>query len=203
MLSPELKNRAAQSHCQWLLSVYYLRDANLLLITKLEEQLTGQVYPPLETIAWQDALRNVSSGLISRDGKPMSTGAYWGEDLILKNSHLKIRTPCHSLTFVEVLEIRRPEFFQILEAFPDQHRAVRKQSVKLCLARGIVHLARCSREKCPLPWMKGGKVFSLALNEQDKEEVEAVVEIDEVLCAIDMATEALSKALVSSVSPLA
>lgn len=89
LLSPSLKQRAVLSQCQWLLRVPYLREANVLFIGKLQALLKGQVYPPHEIIQWEDALCQVSCGIVSRGGHIMTTGTFWGIDTILWNPALK------------------------------------------------------------------------------------------------------------------
>jgi len=117
LLSPSLKQRAVLSQCQWLLRVPYLREANVLFIGKLQALLKGQVYPPHEIIQWEDALCQVSCGIVSRGGHIMTTGTFWGIDTILWNPALKNREPCNTLTYVEVLTLRRRDFFETLLLF--------------------------------------------------------------------------------------
>ena len=67
-MSPALKGKAVHRRSAWLFNVSYLKDANILLITKIEAELVGQIYPPLEQVEWQDSLTTVSQGLAARSG---------------------------------------------------------------------------------------------------------------------------------------
>ena len=109
----------------WLFNVCYLKDANILLITKIESQLSGQIYPPLEQVEWEDSLTTVSQGLAARRGKIYRKGCYWGEDFILASPNLKNRRPVNTLTYVELLSLPRDRFFALLQDFPEQYYVVR------------------------------------------------------------------------------
>ena len=68
-MSPAPRGKAVHRRSAWLFNVCYLKDANILLITKIESQLSGQIYPPLEQVEWEDSLTTVSQGLAARRGK--------------------------------------------------------------------------------------------------------------------------------------
>ena len=124
-MSPALRGKAVHRRSAWLFNVCYLKDANILLITKIESQLSGQIYPPLEQVEWEDSLTTVSQGLAARRGKIYRKGCYWGEDFILASPNLKNRRPVNTLTYVELLSLPRDRFFALLQDFPEQYYVVR------------------------------------------------------------------------------
>lgn len=145
-MSPALKGRAVSRRSAWLFNVPYLADANILLIAKIEAELCGQIYPPLEQVEWQDALTTVSQGLAARCGKIYRKGCFWGEDFILTSPNLKVRRPANTLTYVELLTLNRLAFFALLVDFPEQTTVVRKVTRRYLLWGGVRFIARLVRE---------------------------------------------------------
>ncbi|KAH8077579.1 voltage-gated potassium channel [Aureococcus anophagefferens] len=130
---------AVHRRSAWLFNVCYLKDANILLITKIESQLSGQIYPPLEQVEWEDSLTTVSQGLAARRGKIYRKGCYWGEDFILASPNLKNRRPVNTLTYVELLSLPRDRFFALLQDFPEQYAR------RFLLYGGIRYIASLAR----------------------------------------------------------
>ncbi|KAH8059425.1 voltage-gated potassium channel [Aureococcus anophagefferens] len=138
-LAPALRGKAVHRRSAWLFNVCYLKDANILLITKIESQLSGQIYPPLEQVEWEDSLTTVSQGLAARRGKIYRKGCYWGEDFILASPNLKNRRPVNTLTYVELLSLPRDRFFALLQDFPEQYAR------RFLLYGGIRYIASLAR----------------------------------------------------------
>ncbi|KAH8066842.1 voltage-gated potassium channel [Aureococcus anophagefferens] len=136
---PALRGKAVHRRSAWLFNVCYLKDANILLITKIESQLSGQIYPPLEQVEWEDSLTTVSQGLAARRGKIYRKGCYWGEDFILASPNLKNRRPVNTLTYVELLSLPRDRFFALLQDFPEQYAR------RFLLYGGIRYIASLAR----------------------------------------------------------
>ena len=146
MLSPMLRARAAESRCEWLFNVVYLRNASVQLVVLLEAQLDGQVYPPEEKIHWQDSLCNLGSGTAARGGRILAAGASWGLDFILEDVDLKDRSPVHTLTYVEVLNLSRDSFYDVLEHFPEERAHVKKRTLLIAIT-AIVRVQKALAEK--------------------------------------------------------
>ena len=152
LLSPMLKMRAVKKQCEWLRCIPYLRTAQLQLIAQIEGRLCGQVFPPTEEITWSDTLRYLGSGIVSRAGHVMRVGSFWGTDFVMLNPELKNRTVVNPLTYVEILDLPRRDFFDLLKPFPEERRAVRRAQIHFCFVRGIMFVARARMRGEPLPW---------------------------------------------------
>lgn len=139
LLPPSLRMQAVKGKCDWLLRISYFKNSSPRMLTEIEARLKGHVFPPAEQIMWRDAIRHLSSGMASRDGRVMCTGAFWGEDCVLHNKALKITSQVNALTYVEMLEISRTDLLDVLSEFPGERVAVRRQHLRLAVMRGIMY----------------------------------------------------------------
>ena len=149
LLSPMLKMRAVKKQCEWLRCIPYLRTAQLQLIAQIEGRLRGQVYPPTEEITWSDTLRYLGSGIEPR-GHVMRMGSFWGTDFVMLNPELKNRTVVNPLTYVEILDLGRKDFFELLavprgapRGAPRADPLLLRARHHVCRARAHARASRC------------------------------------------------------------
>ena len=51
-------------------------------------------------------------------------------------------TPVYALTYIEVLEISRSHLYEVLEGYPEELAAVRREILRMVALRGIVHATK-------------------------------------------------------------
>jgi hypothetical protein len=70
----------------------------------------------------------------------MRMGSFWGSDFILSNPLLKNRTPINALSFVEILQLERDDFFQVRRrpADPSSKNVVSARDGEHARARVVV-----------------------------------------------------------------
>ncbi|CAG9467891.1 unnamed protein product [Pedinophyceae sp. YPF-701] len=113
-------------------SVPFLQEADEGFLASLVVRFEPEVYVPGDMIIRQGEIANemyfIKSGRVQveSEGHPitvLSDGSYFGEIGILRKA---IRTAdVRALTPVEVFTLKREDFYEILERFPDSDRALR------------------------------------------------------------------------------
>ena len=70
----------------------------------------------------------------------MRMGSFWGTDFILSNPLLKNRTPINALSFVEILQLERDDFFQVRRrpAAPSSRSVMSERDGEHARARVVV-----------------------------------------------------------------
>ena len=147
-MSPKLQAEVSERNAAWLKQLEYFkvkgqpRDVNREFLVAVSHELHGTVYEPREPIKWENRLYCVGKGVASRAGHIRTAGCFWGEDFILDSFELKDKQPAHALTFVEVLVLKREDFFRVLDRYPGEKRLVRKATVRMAIRRGVMHTAK-------------------------------------------------------------
>jgi len=148
-LSPALKAEVLDRSGSWIknLGMFTGEELSRDFVVGMCMLLSGKVYEPGETVAWDDQLFVVGRGVASRRGKIKTQGTFWGQDFILECIDLKDRYVGHALTFVEILILRRTAFYTLLEEFPKEERMVRHAVVRMATSRGILAAAKKIRDE--------------------------------------------------------
>ena len=68
----------------------------------------------------------------------------FGDDFILTTFPLKDRSPCFSITYIELLMLERPVVYDIVDRFPRTAIAVRKAEVSRRVTEGHHFTCACS-----------------------------------------------------------
>lgn len=146
-LSPCLKEEVTAKNCQWVQTIYYMKDFKPSISVAILDYLVPAVFTPQEKLNVQDCLCVVSRGVASRVGVVKTAGTFWGEDFILSNWDLKEHKDVRALTYIEVLILSREGFFTCMEDFPEEKLMVRKAAVKMAIFRGILKYARAMKDQ--------------------------------------------------------
>lgn len=148
-LSPALKAEVQGRSSEWIknLKMFEGKELSRDFVVGVCSMMSGTVYEANEAVAWDDKLFCVSRGVASRKGKIRTAGTCWGEDFILSCDDLKDKFVANALTFVEIVVLRRSDFFMLLKDFNSEANMVRRAVVRLATKRGILAAASELRSK--------------------------------------------------------
>ena len=129
-MSPSLVADVSKVNSRWILSVYYFSMVDVNFLASCTQRVTGHVLCPREKVEWKDALFCVSRGTVCHQTHLLMERHTFGEDFILSTQILKDRSPCYTLSYVEMLAITRETLMDLLDSFPYQRVVVRKAAVR-------------------------------------------------------------------------
>ena len=122
---------------KWLQNIFFLRRAPQAFMVQLALHLQPLVFAPSE-VCPPGLLYIVHRGLALFDGRLMTKGKVWGEDIILLSLHLRSKHCARALTFLDVLTIDREELDEIGIGFPKTAARIRRQAIRLATRRAFI-----------------------------------------------------------------
>jgi hypothetical protein len=131
---------------RWLRHVWFLKDAEDGFMVQLALNLQAAVFAPHE----QPPVGNlyiVHRGLAIYNGKVLSQGKVWGEDMIITNEKFRTEATAWAITYLDVMTISRNDFMDLALTFPPSMKAIRIAAYKMSFSREII--LRCALQKSP------------------------------------------------------
>lgn len=117
-LSPKLRGEVAlATNRDWISKVAYFRHIRDECLSAIAVTLQASVYAPKETVTGFK-LHIVMRGVAAQQGRIITRGDVWGEDMILEARHLARVRPVRALTYLDVYSLSREDLFDILEDYP-------------------------------------------------------------------------------------
>jgi len=120
-------------------------------VVQITTELTAHCFAEGEKISTFSTMYILKKGIAAIEGRILTRGSVWGEDVILLGLSYVRKNIVHCLSYVETLSITRVALQSILERHPEAKRVVKKASVMLALRRAVVRSAKLLREK---KWME-------------------------------------------------
>ena len=118
-MSPTLKGEVAGEDCRWIHQLWYLAGASNKFVVEIVDRLAGAAYCPQEEVHMDVAaggqLTIVNRGVASHNGRVRVAGGFWGEDFILSTPRFKDLNPGFALTYLETLNLTRPNLVALLK----------------------------------------------------------------------------------------
>lgn len=130
----------------WISSIYYFNLAPQMLVIDIAEKLSSRFYArrePLLDVRY--CLCIVDRGTIAHGGNVVTTGNAFQKDMIVTLKALQHIKPTVSLTYAQVLVLTREDLDDILTEYASFERLIRKQALKIALARVAKLCARQSQ----------------------------------------------------------
>lgn len=159
-MSPALQGEVAiTTNREWLRKVCFMRplldnaqkaatpdERAPAYIVQIAMILRQKIYAQGELFGKPKTLYILQKGLVSRRMNILRNGSVWGEDFVLSDPKLVQSTICHALTYIQVSQLQRDEFFHMVskhrKSFPELQKAVRRFQVRLGFQRGLILAAR-------------------------------------------------------------
>ncbi|KAH8092977.1 voltage-gated potassium channel [Aureococcus anophagefferens] len=118
----------------WYFSPPYVETVNEGFVAEMSQSLLHQLFAPLEAYEIAKSLCILESGIVARDGRPVSKGAVWGLDFVLRDD-VGLAVPLElasvnmgsSLTYAEIMSLHQDSLYDILDGghYPEVEDAIR------------------------------------------------------------------------------
>jgi len=152
-MSPTLQGEVAKhSHGSWLYEIKFFNasqdDERDRFLVQVALSLEPSAYAPNEMVYREGDLAEsmyiVQKGLASNLGRVMSSGTFFGEDMIAGSDENPSRrtSDVRSLTFLDVYEFKRENLYEILENgdFDETEKLIRRQVISIALKRKFMEI---------------------------------------------------------------
>mmetsp|Transcript_11138 Transcript_11138/g.28549 ORF Transcript_11138/g.28549 Transcript_11138/m.28549 type:complete len:790 (-) Transcript_11138:107-2476(-) len=126
-------------HYHWLRRIWFLRGGEAACLVAVALGMEPRVFSPSE-VPELEAMYVIHRGCVLFGGCVLTSGKYWGEDIILTNvaNYTPMKALC--MAHVETFTLTRPALFHILERFPLAQRCVKRAMAKLALKRTMLRI---------------------------------------------------------------
>ena len=84
----------------------------------------------------------VTRGTAVRGGKPITSGQYWGEDIVVSSEKLRDHRPTSALTYAEIVCLSKSSLLSTAAKWPVSARVIRVEALRVAMIRApqlIVH----------------------------------------------------------------
>ncbi|EQC39651.1 hypothetical protein, variant 1 [Saprolegnia diclina VS20] len=193
-MSPGLRGEVSVFNNKWIADISFFHCSDVLeraqFVTALALVLRPECFPPSEFVIREGELNTkmylVQRGIATKDKVVYAGGTYFGEDIILHLRQRKIAVRAFSYLHVQVLSKFDLEDIMATGLYPQVHRSIRRQVVKIAFRNQFVntasrfHKARLSIADLPstaaemLSCRRRSSVFQPQVNEE--ETVDRIVE---------------------------
>lgn len=102
------------------------------------------VFAPSD-IAPQGYLFVIQRGVVLHNGRVLTKGGSFGEDMILQDASLRLAATARAMNFVEANYVSRTELLMLARRYPQTLRRIRRAAILVSLHREIVRIARYAR----------------------------------------------------------
>lgn len=141
-MSPSLRQEVAfHINRRWLRHVTWFQRASKDFVSAVAVHLVPAVYAPKELVHG-DEFSIVVRGVAAKEGKILTQGDTWGDDIILASSEFRRATPARALTYLEVKSMSQEDLATVLDAFPEEALRIRKIANRLLLRRAFIREAQ-------------------------------------------------------------
>jgi len=145
-MSPNLRDAVTLRSASWVTNLTWHKNTSSNFFAKLIHKMDGAVFSPMEIMPSINHLCVINAGVASKQGKVLLKGKTYGEDLLLNSTFLKDKTPARALTFTELLYINRAKMAEILDAFPQDAKNVRRFTLKIAMQRALLLIRIFSKQ---------------------------------------------------------
>lgn len=128
-------------HRHWLAEIWFIRDLDAPVKVRLAMGMEPKVLAPGE-VAPQRVLYVVERGKVMFNGRILSRGMAWGDEIILSDKRYFLNCFARAIAYSDVTQLTQLTLESIVSAYPTSRLALRRMTVRLALRRHIVMLAR-------------------------------------------------------------
>ncbi|KDO33896.1 hypothetical protein SPRG_01776 [Saprolegnia parasitica CBS 223.65] len=148
-MSPGLRGEVSVFNNKWIADISFFHCNDVLeraqFVTALALVLRPECFPPSEFVIREGELNTkmylVQRGIATKDKVVYAGGTYFGEDIILHLRQRKIPVRAFSYLHVQVLSKFDLEDIMATGLYPQVHRSIRRQVVKIVFRNQFVHTA--------------------------------------------------------------
>jgi L-fucose mutarotase/ribose pyranase (RbsD/FucU family) len=128
-------------HRQWLGSIWFIRDLEAAVKVRLAMSMEPKVLAPGE-VAPTRMLYVVQRGKVMFNGRILSRGMVWGDDIILQDSRYCLPCLARAIVYTDLTQLSQAKLSEIVSTYPASRTSLRRSTVRLAFRRHIVVKAR-------------------------------------------------------------
>jgi len=145
LMSPLLQGEVALAiNEKWVERVRFLKGAEKELVVLVAISLSPTVFAPGE-MATPGYLYIVHKGVALYGGRVLTSGAVWGQDMILRRQML-CRHSARAISYLEVFRISRSQLLDLARPFPIAWSKIRWEAFRLALLRTVVFTREAEKQ---------------------------------------------------------
>lgn len=142
MASDGLQNEVVlRCNEKWLRKVAFLHRCEAPIMVALAMSVEIDLFAPGEAI-FPGKLYIVHAGFALFNGRILSVGKVWGEDIILADPSLRFYLVARAMNFLELFNIDRETLLSTIDEFPEERQNIRRFTIMVALRRSIILRAR-------------------------------------------------------------
>lgn len=125
----------------WLSRVRFLVGMEPEFIAAICMSLEAKILSPDDVIYGNEELFVIYRGMALYGGRVLSSGAVWGEDMLLECESLRSTASAKALSYLETNKIGREQILRIARSYPSSYMRLRKYIGFLALRRQVQMIA--------------------------------------------------------------
>lgn len=149
----DLRGSVARLMAQnYLENIWFLRRVSDPLRADIASKMVPHFHEKRELLEYFGDLCIVERGAVGRGGRVLVPWSYWGDDMLLRNELLRLKKPCTTLTYTEIVTLNRNDMSLVLVSYPEEIKWFRRCAACVALVRMacIYHQERTgARERLP------------------------------------------------------
>jgi len=128
-------------NARWTQRVWFLNSTSDGFKFDISRALQIRLFAPKELVPTGE-LNIVHRGEAMYNGKVLTRGQTWGEDIILSSVKLRKNNSARAIQFLEVMQLSRERLVRIIANHPKDGTRIRSQAIWLALRREMITIAR-------------------------------------------------------------
>eukprot|EP00747_Dinoflagellata_sp_TGD_P063441 gnl/TRDRNA2_/TRDRNA2_153450_c0_seq1.p1 gnl/TRDRNA2_/TRDRNA2_153450_c0~~gnl/TRDRNA2_/TRDRNA2_153450_c0_seq1.p1 ORF type:complete len:343 (-),score=24.35 gnl/TRDRNA2_/TRDRNA2_153450_c0_seq1:86-1114(-) len=162
LMSPMLQGEVAMyMYKSCLETAGYLKNLATEVLVALAVHMGSMVFAPQEQIHLLKTFFVVQRGIAAKNGRVLTPGSNWGQDMILNDQNLLDRNWTRALSYLEVSTLSRKSLDDCCEGFPSLAVKIRWAVIRLTLMRKLIRAARFLKRNPAFP--SGDDAYRLVL----------------------------------------
>jgi len=145
LMSPTLRGNVAIRCNSWLTKIWFFKEAEREFLVQAALAVEPIVYAPTELVP-PGCLYIIHRGMAVYEGRVLTLGCVWGDDMIMQSSHLRKRYYASAVSYLELFYLERSRLFEVAADFPVTAKYLRKCAIKLALRREVVAVAKALKQ---------------------------------------------------------
>ena len=130
----------------WLQNIWFLRECDPQFMLELSLQMHAVVFSPSD-IAPPGYMFIIQRGVALYQGKVLTKGKVFGEDMILQDESLRSKASARAMNYLEANYVSRTELMMLANRYPATKKRIRRAAILLSLRREVVKLAQIVQEE--------------------------------------------------------
>ena len=154
-------------NARWTQRVWFLHSTSDGFKFDISRALQIRLFAPKELVPTGE-LNIVHRGEAMYNGKVLTRGQTWGEDIILSSVKLRRNNSARACEFLEVMQLSRERLVRIIANHPKDGTKIRSQAIWLALRREMITVAREVKKRGSFKKSEQDQLLQAAMHQRRK-----------------------------------